>query len=34
MANRLRKEGVKVLNDKIQRFNDYFWDPSTELTFD
>jgi methylated-DNA-protein-cysteine methyltransferase-like protein len=34
MANRLRKEGVKVVNDKIQRLNDYFWDPSTELTFD
>lgn len=34
MANKLRKEGVKVVGDKIQRFNDYFWDPATELTFE
>lgn len=27
----LRKEGVPVKNDKIQRFKDYFWDPATEL---
>jgi methylated-DNA-protein-cysteine methyltransferase-like protein len=27
----LRKEGVLVKNDKIQRFKDIFWDPATEL---
>ena len=32
MAQRLRREGVKVVDDKIQRFNDHFWDPATELS--
>jgi methylated-DNA-protein-cysteine methyltransferase related protein len=32
MEKRLRKEGVKVLNDKIVDFNAVFWDPSRELT--
>jgi methylated-DNA-protein-cysteine methyltransferase related protein len=31
MAARLKKEGVKVVNDKIQHFTEVFWDPSTEL---
>jgi hypothetical protein len=31
MESRLRKEKVKVVNDKIQRFNEIFWDPSQEL---
>jgi methylated-DNA-protein-cysteine methyltransferase-like protein len=31
MENRLKKEGIKVLNDKIQRFSDHFWDPAKEL---
>lgn len=31
MESRLRKEGVKVANDKIQRFSEVFWDPSREL---
>jgi methylated-DNA-protein-cysteine methyltransferase-like protein len=31
MEKRLKKEGVKVLKDKIQKFSDHFWDPSTEL---
>jgi methylated-DNA-protein-cysteine methyltransferase related protein len=32
MEKRLKREGVLVLKDKIQRFNDHFWDPSIELT--
>src|SRR5688500_6320918 len=31
MEKRLKREGVKVINDKIQRFSDLFWDPSKEL---
>jgi methylated-DNA-protein-cysteine methyltransferase related protein len=31
MASRLKREGVMVLNDKIQHFNVVFWNPSTEL---
>jgi methylated-DNA-protein-cysteine methyltransferase related protein len=31
MEKRLKREGVKVINDKIQRFTDHFWDPSKEL---
>lgn len=27
----LRKEGVLVKNDKIQRFKEIFWDPTAEL---
>src|SRR5688572_14257285 len=29
MEKRLRSEGVKVVRDKIQHFNDVFWNPST-----
>jgi methylated-DNA-protein-cysteine methyltransferase-like protein len=31
MQRLLEKEGHKILNDKIQRFNDVFWNPSEEL---
>jgi methylated-DNA-protein-cysteine methyltransferase-like protein len=31
MEKRLKREGVRVINDKIQRFSDHFWDPSKEL---
>lgn len=34
MASLLRKEGVKVVNDKIQHFSDVFWDPASELSLD
>jgi methylated-DNA-protein-cysteine methyltransferase-like protein len=32
MENRLKKEGIKVVRDKIQHFNDHFWNPSEELS--
>lgn len=31
MQRLLAKEGIKVVNDKIQHFNDVFWNPSEEL---
>jgi methylated-DNA-protein-cysteine methyltransferase related protein len=31
MEKRLKKEGVKVKNDKIIAFSDHFWDPATAL---
>ena len=31
MEKRLKREGVAVINDKILRFSDHFWDPSKEL---
>ena len=31
MQERLEKEGVKVLNDKILEFEKRFWDPAKEL---
>lgn len=31
MEERLKKEGVKVINDKVQDFTEKFWDPSKEL---
>lgn len=31
MAELLQSEGVPVHNDQIQDFNQYFWDPATEL---
>ncbi len=34
MQKLLEKEGVKVINDKIQRFNEHFWDPGKELSVD
>ena len=31
METRLKKEGVSVINDKIQNFSTIFWDPTKEL---
>lgn len=31
MEERLKAEGIKVENDKIQSFNEIYWDPSIEL---
>jgi len=31
MQRLLEKEGHKILNDKIKRFDDVFWNPSKEL---
>ena len=31
MQRLLQKEGIKVVNDKIIRFADFFWDPAKEL---
>lgn len=31
MEGRLKKEGIKVVKDKIQNFERHFWDPSKEL---
>lgn len=31
MESRLKKEGVKVVNDKVVDFEKKFWDPSKEL---
>jgi methylated-DNA-protein-cysteine methyltransferase-like protein len=34
MADLLKKEGIKVKNDKIVDFEKHFWDPVIELGFD
>ena len=31
MEKLLEKDGVKVINDKIEQFTDIFWDPAKEL---
>lgn len=31
MEARLKKEGVKVVKDKVQNFAKHFWDPAKEL---
>ena len=31
MEQRLKKEGHKIVKDKIQNFKDVFWDPAKEL---
>jgi methylated-DNA-protein-cysteine methyltransferase related protein len=31
MEARLKKEGIKVIDDKIQNFRTVFWDPAKEL---
>ena len=31
MQQLLEAEGIKVLNDKIERFREVFWDPANEL---
>ena len=33
MQNLLEKEGIRVVNDRIQDFENHFWDPSVELGF-
>lgn len=32
MEKLLKKEGVRVVNNRIVQFADHFWNPSTELT--
>lgn len=32
MKQLLENEGLVIINDQIQNFNDHFWDPLTELT--
>ena len=34
MKTLLEAEGIKVVNDKIQNFQEVFWDPIKELGFD
>lgn len=31
MQNALEKEGIKIIKDKIQNFDNFFWDPIKEL---
>lgn len=33
MEDRLKTEGIEVLNDQIQHFPNVFWDPEKELKF-
>jgi methylated-DNA-protein-cysteine methyltransferase-like protein len=33
MESRLRKEGIKVKDDKVVDFDKIFWDPATALAF-
>jgi methylated-DNA-protein-cysteine methyltransferase-like protein len=32
MEKLLKKEGIDVINNRVQRFGDHFWNPSAELT--
>ena len=32
MEKRLKKEGIRVVNNRIQQFTEVFWNPSVELT--
>jgi len=34
MEEKLKAEGIPVLNNQIVDFEKYFWDPSTELTME
>jgi methylated-DNA-protein-cysteine methyltransferase-like protein len=34
MQRRLEAEGLTVIDDQIQNFEDYFWDPAKELSLD
>ena len=34
MQQSLEMEGIKVIEDQIDNFKAYFWDPNTELDFD
>lgn len=31
MQERLEAEGLTIVNDKIQKFSEHFWDPALEL---
>lgn len=33
MQRRLEKEGVTIIDDKVQNFGDVFWDPADALSF-
>ena len=34
MQERLEAEGIEVVNDKVKKFEELFWDPTLELTLD
>lgn len=34
MQSRLEKEGIKVVDDQIENFERYLWDPAKELALD
>lgn len=34
MEELLKKEGVEVINDQIQNFEQHFWDPGKEIALD
>jgi methylated-DNA-protein-cysteine methyltransferase-like protein len=34
MQRRLEAEGITVVDDQIQNFEDYFWDPAKELSIE
>lgn len=34
MQERLEAEGLEIIDDQIQNFSDYYWDPSIELKLD
>ena len=34
MQELLEKEGIRVVNDKIQQFNEVFWDPMSEISLE
>lgn len=34
MEDLLEKEGIKVLNNQIENFSKYFWDPTIELSLE
>ncbi len=31
MQNLLEKEGIEIIKDKVDKFNELFWDPSKEM---
>ena len=34
MQEKLEAEGIEVVNDKVKKFEELFWDPTLELTLD
>lgn len=34
MQERLEAEGLEIIDDQIQNFSEYYWDPSIELKLD